>query len=1056
MRRRWLRTRSPMAVWSPVRIGLAAASTVALTVTFALAAPPAFAGPEMAAKPTTAKPKPAKPKAALVADPASMVNTIVQTGIGDDFPGAQAPFGMIQWSPNTNSRSAGGNYDHGDNQLRGYALTNLAGPGCGAMGDDPIMPMIGGAPGNVNGTMVSYDHSSEIATAGYFSAKSSGGQVRTELTATQRSGMARITYPSSTQAAILVKLRDSQNQESNDPSSARIVSNTEVIGNTTSGHFCGDSATYVLHFDLVFDRPFTSSQILGGNQGIFLTFDTTSSQVVQAKVGMSFVSDANAKQNWQTENPNWSFDTVRAATHDAWNRYLGKIEVGGGTNDQRVVFYSNLYHQLNHPNVVSDVNGQYRGYDNQTHTVAAGQGAHYENFSGWDIYHNQASLAALLAPRETGDMATSLKQAFDQSGAIPQWGFMNSFNGVMIGDSAPAIVAEYHAFGARSVDDNALLADLIHQATVDNRIRSGLAEYDRLGYKPDDQSLTIEWTQEDFALSRLALALGDTQHADFFTKRSLYWKNIFDPQTGLLSPRHSNGAFVHETPSSGDGYVEGTAAQYRFQVPSDQPALAAMLGGSDATTTLLDNLFQSFDGSSPTQAFLTNEFSLGQQWFYNWIGKPWRTQEVMHRWLATTYANDCCTFPNNDDLGTMSAQYVWATMGIYPENLGTTDVTLNAPLFTQVLIHLDNGNTITINAPQASNSNYYIQSLKVNGSSSTKTWLPGSIFTTGGTVDFTLGANPSSWGSGANDAPPSYDGPGGGGPPPPPSDNLALNKPATGSTPCNSNEGPAKAVNGSVSGGNSDKWCSSAAGLFLQVDLGSSTAISSFTVRHASAGGESASFNTRDFDIQVSDDGTNFTTVVQARGNTDGVTTHPVNTTGRYVRLNVLTPTQTSDNHARIYELEVYGDGGGGEPPPTGNLALNRPATGSAPCNDSETPDKAVNGSVSGGNSDKFCTGDATRFLQVDLGSAVHIGSFTVRHAEAGGEFSGWNTQDFDIQTSTDGTNFTTVAQIRGNTAAVSNNTVDTTARYIRLNIITAEQGNPAGAARIYEFEAYA
>jgi putative alpha-1,2-mannosidase len=222
MRRRWLRTRSPVAAWSPVRTGLAAASTVALTVTVALAGPPAFAGPRTVAK------------AHLVADPASMVNTIVQTGIGDDFPGAQAPFGMIQWSPNTNSRSAGGNYDHGDNQLRGYALTNLAGPGCGAMGDDPIMPMIGGAPGNVNGTMVSYDHSSEIATAGYFSAKTSGGQVRTELTTTQRSGMARITYPASTQAAILVKLRDSQNQQSNDPSSARIVSNTRRPTSCTS------------------------------------------------------------------------------------------------------------------------------------------------------------------------------------------------------------------------------------------------------------------------------------------------------------------------------------------------------------------------------------------------------------------------------------------------------------------------------------------------------------------------------------------------------------------------------------------------------------------------------------------------------------------------------------------------------------------------------------------------------------------------------------------------------------------------------------------------------
>ena len=458
MTRREQRRRRPAARLA-VRLCVAAACVTAMTATSLAAA----ALPAMAAN------RPAAAVKALVADPASMVNTLVQTGIGDDFPGAQAPFGMIQWSPNMNSRSAGGNYDNDDTSLRGYALTNLAGPGCDAMGDDPIMPMIGTAPSNVNGTMVSYDHSSEVATAGYFSAKSSGGQIKTELTTTQRSGMARITYPASTQAALLIKLRDSSNQSSADPSSAQIVSNTEVIGNTTSGHFCGDSATYDLHFDMVFDHPFTASQIIGGNQGIFLTFNTTSNQVIQSKVGVSFVSDANAKQNWQTENPNWTFDTVRSATHDAWNTYLSKIQIAGGTSDQQVLFYSDLYHQLNHPNVVSDVNGQYMGYDDKTHTLATGQGAHYENFSGWDIYHNQASLAALIAPQETGDMATSLKQAYDQTGAIPQWGFMNSFNGVMIGDSAPAIVAEYHAFGAHSVDDNALLADLVHQATVDNR-----------------------------------------------------------------------------------------------------------------------------------------------------------------------------------------------------------------------------------------------------------------------------------------------------------------------------------------------------------------------------------------------------------------------------------------------------------------------------------------------------------------------------------------------------------------------------------------------------------
>ena len=535
--------------------------------------------------------------------------------------------------------------------------------------------------------------------------------------------------------------------------------------------------------------------------------------------------------------------------------------------------------------------------------------AHYENFSGWDIYHNEASLAALVAPAETGDMATSLKQAFDQAGAIPQWGFMNSFNGVMIGDSAPAIVAEYHAFGARSVDDQALLADLVKQATVNNRVRRSVTDWNKFGYVPNDPSLTIEWAQEDFALSRLALALGDTADANFLLRRSNNWKNIVDPQTGLLSPRATDGTFTHVTPDDTmHGYVEGSATQYRFQVPNDQPALANMIGGNAKTNGLLDSMFQSFDGRDPLHSFLLNEFDQGQQWFYNWTGMPSHTQEVVHRWLTTVYGNTCCSFHNNDDLGTMSAQYVWATMGIYPENLGTTDVTVNAPVFTQVLIHLANGKTITINAPQASASNFYIQSLSVNGTSQTKTWIPGSIFTNGGTVAFTLGSAPTTWGTGAGDMPPTYDAAPGPVSGPPPPGNLALNRPATGSAPCNANETPNKAVNGSVSGGNSDKWCSRAATKFLQVDLGGVKSLHSFVVRHAGAGGESTSFDTRDYDIQVSPDGTNFTTVAQVRGNTANVTTSAVNTIGRFIRINVLQAEQNSGTGgaARIYEFEAY------------------------------------------------------------------------------------------------------------------------------------------------------
>jgi hypothetical protein len=290
--------------------------------------------------------------------------------------------------------------------------------------------------------------------------------------------------------------------------------------------------------------------------------------------------------------------------------------------------------------------------------------------------------------------------------------------------------------------------------------------------------------------------------------------------------------------------------------------------------------------------------------------------------------------------------------------------------------------------------------------------------------------------------------------------NLALGKPATGSAPCNSDEGPAKAVNGSVSGGNTDKWCSQAASKWLQVDLGSSLTVGRFVVKHASAGGESTAFNTRDFNVQVSTNQSVWLTVVTASGNTAGTTSHVVAAqSARYVRLNVTLAEQASNVTARVYELEVYPPAGA-TPTPTptpssANLALNKPATSSAPCNANEAAPKAVNGSVSGGNSDKWCSLAAAKWLQVDLGASSTVGRFVVKHAGAGGESATFNTRDFNLQTSSDGASFTTVATAAGNTASTSTHPIALrTARYVRLNVIAGDQAG-GGAARIYELEVY-
>jgi predicted alpha-1,2-mannosidase len=1002
----------------------------------------------------------------LVADPAALVDPFIGTAGGfNTFPGTDVPFGMIQWSPDTQNRHLGGGYDHGSNSFRGFSLTHMSGPGCGGYGDLPILPITGGVPsGNPGSVMVSIDHTNESASPGYYSVRHGSPAIRTELTSTTRTGGVRLTYPSGSQASLLVKLLDSQN--GTDAATGTINSSTEISGSASSGHFCGAGDTYTVFFDMVFDHAFTQSQVIpdGANPSlpntIFVSFGNATS--VQARIGMSFVSVANARGNLAAENSSFAFDAVHTNARAAWTNMLNKIQIGGGTTSQQRLFYTALYHSLLHPNVVSDSNGQYRGFDKAVHTVGSGQQAQYGTYSGWDIYRTQAQLSALVAPQQMTDSARSMLNDADQNGGrIPKWATVGGESYVMVGDPGTAILTDYAAFGV-TLPSNALSV-MLNEAMNQNNIRPGLNLEKTKGYIPEDAtnqgccnfygsaSTLLEYGIADAALSIYARAHGDPTNADALLSRAQNWRNILNTNNKFLSARFNNGSFPSITPTSfGPGYVEGTAAQYRWLVPFNQTGLATALGGNATVNPLLDHFFSQLDPNADDTAAMHNEVDIGMQYFYDWTRQSWKTQEVAHR-VRMMYKDTADTFPDNDDLGAQSAALVWMDLGLYPVTPGSGDLVYSSPLFTNAVVHLPNGNTITINAPGASETSFYVQSLNVNGSASTKLFLPASALTSGATLDFTLGGTQSTWGSGTADAPPVYDS--GSTPPPPPSDNLALNKPATGSTPCNSNETPDKAVNGSVSGGNSDKWCSGAATLFLQVDLGAVTPLSSIVLRHAGAGGESTSFNTRDFDLQVSSDGTNFMTVAQVRGNTANATTNAVSTSGRFVRLNVITPTQTTDNHARIYELEVYG---GSSPPPGNNLALNKPATGSAPCNSSETPDKAVNGSVSGGTSDKFCSLATTKFLQVDLGSTMTIHSITIRHAGAGGEFAGWDTQDFDLLVSNDGTNFTTVATVRNNTADVTTNTLSTSGRFVRLNILQAEQGSgTGGAARIYELEVY-
>jgi predicted alpha-1,2-mannosidase len=717
---------------------------------------------------------------APVSNLAQLVDTRTWTsGGGNTFPGAEVPFGMTQWSPDTlPNRSAGGGYNFGDTSITGYSLTHVSGPGCGAAGDIPMLPMTGPLPsGNPNDVQTNFSNTNEIAQAGYYSAQTNQPDtITSQFTATPHSSMGRFTYPATTQAGFLIKLHDSQNGEFA-PSTATVVNNQEVSGSETSGHFCGEDVNdgqkqeYTVHFDITFDQPFTTSQVINGSDGtptaVYLAFDTTTNPVVQAKLATSYVSDANAHLDWQTENPTWNFDATKAVAQQDWNDLLGRMQVSGGDYARTQMFYSLLYKDFVQPNISSDVNGEYMGADMTVHTISGDQQDQYGTYSGWDIYHSLSQLQAMLDPSAAGDQAQSLLNYYDQDKILQQWGYLNNNNYVMVGDPAQSIIADYYAFGAHNFDTTAALKDMLAQATTTNDVRPGQNLEDSLGYLPEDGSYRsccnphgyvsslLEYNTEDLALSRFAAALGDRQDAKMLEQRANNWQNVFYPANNLLNPRNSDGSWVPDiTPTTTDHYVEGDAYEYLWNVPNNYASLFSLMGGPKKAAAALREFLSQPNGFGMF-AQLTNEFGFGEQYALDYARDPAGTQQVVNNIRNTMYQPGP-SLDNNDDLGANSSTFIWEMLGMYPENSGTGDLVFNSPGFPHAAITLPNGKTITINAPGASPDRFYVKSLQINHRRYDKLYVPYSKLAHGATLHWNLGTKPTKWGSSRKDAPRSY------------------------------------------------------------------------------------------------------------------------------------------------------------------------------------------------------------------------------------------------------------------------------------------------------------
>lgn len=777
-------------------------------------------------------------------DRASQVNPFIGTANGGNvFPGATTPFGMVQFSPEArpvNAKrmiAAPGGYEDRATQLRGFSLTNVEGWGCaGGSGDVPLMPTskaIDVSPSKDFRTQYAagFTHANETAIPGSYEVLLANG-IRAQLAAGTRFGVASFTFPADNSARVLIRTSDSE--VGSTAASTRVdLAGRTVTGSVTSGNFCGYIGTadrrayYTLHFVAHFDRAIQehgawqddtlmpgATQAEGGTgfgpkgfpeaghgSGVWLGFGKGGA--VHVRIGISYVSEANAQKNLDAEsNVGTTYEAVAAHARATWNQRLSQIAIQGGTPQQQTVFNTALYHALQTPTTYSDANGEYRGMDGQVHRLTTGQTAQYANFSGWDVYRSQMQLVTWLDPQIGSDIAQSLlNQSVQDGGRWDRWTHLGGATHVMNGDPAAPAIADIWAFGGRRFDAHAALTSLVHAAEVPTKEdlslegcpvecpgqRPGLDQYLKLHYIPlgapawGAAADTLEDATADFGISALAGHLGDAAVQSRFQTRAQYWENIFNPHAapdgGYFMDRNADGTWPQTevdadsdndqarkgfSPATGAGFVEASAAQYVWMVPFNEAGLFNKMGGREKARTRLDRFFYDDKGApavtnaGPLHAELNNEPSIETPWLYDFAGQPWKTQQLVRQVLNTLWVDEPKGIPGNDDLGEMSSWAVFAMMGFYPEIPGRGELVLGSPLFERIDVHRPGGD-VHIRADGVSPSAFYVTGLEVNGKSSSKTWLPESLALAGGTLHFKMSPTPNhDWGAQPGDEPPSF------------------------------------------------------------------------------------------------------------------------------------------------------------------------------------------------------------------------------------------------------------------------------------------------------------
>ena len=716
------------------------------------------------------------------------VDPYIGTGFhGHVFMGANVPFGAVQLGPVNLSEGWDwcSGYHYSDSTIIGFSHTHLSGTGIGDLGDILLMPATGeiitnkGTVKNLAaGNTSLFSHREEIARPGYYSVQLQRYNIKAELTASTRVGFHQYTFPASESAHIVIDLVQGIGWDKPVDAYIKQVNDSTIAGYRFSKGWANDQRIY---FTAVFSKPFKNfalyknktvqagNVLMGDSVKAVANFSTTAGEIIRVKVGISPVSTENALQNIVTEIPGWNFDAIRNAADAAWNNELGKIAIQTNDAAGRRIFYTAMYHTMIAPSVFNDNNGDYYGTDKQVHQHASF--TNLTTFSLWDIYRAAAPLYTVLHNEKTSDVINSMLAIYQQQGRLPVWHLMGNETNTMPGNSATQLIADAYLKGIKGFD-TALAFEAVKQtAMLDLR---GLQYVKKYGFIPADSmvesvAMGLEYAIADAAIAQMAKRMGKQEDYIYFSKRGNYYKNYFDSSIYFARGRVTENSW--RTPFSPfvaqhmkDDFCEGNAWQYTWLVPQDVEGLIQLLGGEKKFIAKLDSLFtQKGEMGKEASADITGligQYAHGNEpghhipYLYMFAGQPWKTADKIRYIEDSLYTDKPAGICGNEDVGQMSAWYIWSALGFYPVNPFNGVYVFGSPVINDAVIKLPGGKTFHVAVKNNSHPNKYIQRISLNAKPYTKSFLLHEDLMNGGEMIIEMGAKPSkTWGIPAVDRP---------------------------------------------------------------------------------------------------------------------------------------------------------------------------------------------------------------------------------------------------------------------------------------------------------------